>query len=345
MLDLVRTAVDDCPVTLEREGGEVNSPEVSVESYPICIVEINQLALVGSPRLAGEDPVHTRVLAEIDHLPPIVVHRPTMQVIDGMHRVRAALSKGRTVISARMIDCDQATAFVLAVRANVTHGLPLSPLDRKAAAECIITTHPNWSDRAVAAATGLSDKTVSAIRWSSTSEIPHSDDRVGRDGRVRPLNSAARRQQAALLIAERPDAGLREIARATGLSPATVRDVRMRTERGEDPVPAKYRDPAPADPAPASRPASQVQMPARRGAMADIDGKALLAKLVNDPSLRHSENGRVTLRWLHHHTVDFDSCRGVEGSIPDHWSTLIAELARSCAMAWLMLADDLEKRH
>jgi ParB-like chromosome segregation protein Spo0J len=344
MLDLVRAKVDDCPGGLERDC-DVQSPDIPLESYPVHTVEINQLALVGSPRLAGEDPVHTRVLAEIEDLPPIVVHRPTMQVIDGMHRVRAALLKGRSVIRARVIDCDRATAFVLAVRANVTHGLPLSPLDRKAAAECIIATHPNWSDRAVAAATGLSDKTVSALRGSSTSEVPQSDDRVGRDGRIRPLNSAARRQRAALMIAERPEAGLREIARATGLSPATVRDVRMRTERGEDPVPAKYRDSVPVEAPLAARPAPPVPAPARRETTVScVDGKALLAKLVNDPSLRHSENGRVTLRWLHHHTVDLDSCRGVEGSIPDHWSTPIAELARSCAMAWLMLADELEKR-
>src|SRR5260221_2740054 len=138
--------------------GEGLPPVPLVESYPIHIVEIKLLVLGGSPRLAGEDPVHTRALADIaDLLPPIIVHSPTMQVIDGMHRIQAALLNGRTVIRAHMIDCDAATAFVLAVKANVTHGLPLSPPDRKAAAESIIASHPNWSDRAVAAATGLSD--------------------------------------------------------------------------------------------------------------------------------------------------------------------------------------------
>jgi len=313
-------------------------------SYPIHVVEIKQLVLEGSPRLAGEDPVHTRALAEItDPLPPIMVHRPTMQVIDGMHRIQAALLNGLTVIRAHLIDCDADTAFVLAVKANVTHGLPLSPPDRKAAAESIIVSHPNWSDRAVAAATGLSDKTVSGIRAGSTSETPQSNDRMGRDGRVRPLNSAARRQQAALMITSQPDAGLREIARATGLSPATVRDVRIRTGRGEDPVPAKYRDAESQGPPCGHRPAPQDETPARRPTVR-IDSSSLLAKLVSDPSLKSNETGRSMLRWLHRHTVDPESCQGLGTSVPDHWATPVAELARNCAMAWLRLADQLEKR-
>ncbi|MFF0018041.1 ParB N-terminal domain-containing protein [Streptomyces sp. NPDC005374] len=345
MLDLVRKSDEDYGGIVTRHE-EASASDLSIENYPIRIVEIKQLVLFGSPRSAGEDPAHTRALAEIIDLPPIIVHESTMQVIDGMHRVRAALLNGRAAIAARVIDCDSATAFVLAVRANITHGLPLSPPDRRAAADCIITSHPNWSDRAVAAATGLSDKTVSTIRASSTSDLPQSDDRVGRDGRVRPLNSAARRRQAAELIAERPEAGLREIARATGLSPATVRDVRMRTGRGEDPVPAKYRETSSVHLDPEPCPTPQETLPVRRPAPgpATVDGKALLAKLVSDPSLRFSESGRVTLRWLHHHAVDPESCRGVGSTIPNHWSLPIAELARSCAMAWLMLAEELDER-
>lgn len=344
MLDLVQKPDEDyVGVTIGRKDA---TPAISVESYPIRILEIKQLVMVGSPRSAGEDPVHTRALAEIADLPPIVVHRPTMQVIDGMHRIRAAQLNGRSVIKARLVDCDSATAFVLAVRANVTHGLPLPPQDRRAAAEYIIALHPNWSDRAVAAATGLSDKTVSALRTSPAADAPQPDDRIGRDGRVRPLNSAARRRQAAVMIAERPEAGLREIARATGLSPATVRDVRLRTDRGEDPVPAKYREapgaaslvPRPCTPPPETA-------PARRPANGPgVDGPALLAKLMSDPSLRFSEAGRVALRWLYHHAVDLDGCRGVGGTIPDHWSAPVAELARSCATAWLTLADELDER-
>src|SRR4029078_7378388 len=95
-----------------------------------------------------------------------------MRVIDGMHRVRAALLNGRTRIDARLLDCDEGAAFVFAVKTNVKHGLPLSPSDRAAAAARIIAIHPHWSDRAVAAATALSDKTISPIPARSTADGP-----------------------------------------------------------------------------------------------------------------------------------------------------------------------------
>jgi len=329
--------------SIHREEGLLAVPLVA--SYPIHSVEIKLLIMAGSPRLAGEDPVHTRALAEVaDLLPPIVVHQPTMHVIDGMHRIRAALLNNRTFIRASMIDCDEALAFVLAVKANVTHGLPLSSFDRKAAARSIIASHPDWSDRAVADATGLSDKTVSAVRAGSTSDTPQSNDRMGRDGRVRPLNSAVQREMAALMIVSHPEAGLREIARATGLSPATVRDVRIRTERGEDPVPVKYRVTGSRILARRFRPAPSGVVPVRRPALI-VDNRALLSKLVSDPSLRFSDSGKLTLQWLHQYTVDTDSCQGVGTGIPDHWAGPIAALARSCSAAWLVLADQLDKRH
>jgi ParB-like chromosome segregation protein Spo0J len=312
----------------------------SFEHYPIVSIEISGLALEGSPRLAGEDPEHTRALADIHGvLPPITVHLPTMRVIDGRHRIRAALLNGKRVIDARLVDCDEETAFVLAVKENVTHGLPLSVTDRKVAAVSIMATHTDWSDRAVAESTGLSDKTVSVIRASSTAESPQSNTRLGKDGRLRPLNSAAMRRQAAALMDGRPEVGLREIARETGLSPATVRDVRKRIGRGEDPVPARYRDAGSRDfsaaPRPPRRPSGQVQ---------PVDQRTLLTKLMNDPSLKFSEAGRCVLRWLHHYAVDPESCQSMAVSVPDHWSMSIADLARSCATGWTMLAEQLEQR-
>jgi ParB-like chromosome segregation protein Spo0J len=316
----------------------------SVDSYPAVKVRIDQLVLEGSPRAAGEDPNHTRTLAEVtDELPPITVHRATMQVIDGMHRVRAALLNGKSVINARLVECDERTAFVLAVKANVTHGLPLSPMDRKVAAASIIGSHPEWSDRTVAASTGLSDKTVATIRTSATAELPQSNSRLGRDGRMRPLNSASRRRQAAEMLADRPDAGLREVARATGLSPATVRDVRKRTNRGEDPVPERYRaseDQAlSAEVRPIRKPVSQL-----RQLDDPVDRQALMTKLMNDPSMRFSEAGKYTLRWLYQYSVDERSCQTLSESVPQHWAELVADLARSCALAWAGLAEQLEER-
>ncbi|MFL6162190.1 MAG: ParB/RepB/Spo0J family partition protein [Jatrophihabitantaceae bacterium] len=320
-----------------------------VEAHPTTSIEISSLVFEDSPRLGGEDEEHIRVLAEAsDNLPPISVHRPTMRVIDGMHRVRAALLNGRGRIDARLLDCDEGAAFVLAVKTNVTHGLPLSQSDRAAAAARIIAIHPQWSDRAVAAATALSDKTISRIRGRSTAEAPQSNMRLGRDGRVRPLDSGQRREQAAAMIRDMPTAGLRTVARATGLSPATVRDVRQRLHSGEDPVPGRYRTAASTTVAPKVEPAvflpsrSQTGRVKRRAVV--VNRNMLLAKLSQDPSLRLSEAGRQTLRHLHQITVDGDSLTGLERGLPDHWAPVVADLARSCALAWSQLADRLQQR-
>ncbi|MDI3389867.1 ParB N-terminal domain-containing protein [Streptomyces sp. B-S-A8] len=331
---------------------EMDPSTIPIEAQPLTDVRIDSLVLSDSPRLDAEDPDHVRMLAEAgDCLPPITVHRPTLRVIDGAHRVRAALLNGRTEIAARLLDCDPADAFVLSVKANVTHGLPLSRADRAAAATRIILTHPQWSDCAIAAATGISDKTVSRIRAQTPAGgSAQSSTRIGRDGRVRPVDSAERRRHAAAIFLEHPEAGLREVARATGLSPATVRDVRQRISRGADPVPGRYRttqDEKPAESAPAAA-APTRQRPSAppgvgRGAVA-VDRQELLAKLSEDPSLRHSEAGRTALRWLHHYSVDGDSIENLGRGLPRHWAPKVADLARSCAATWSELAAQLQEQ-
>ncbi|MFG2359322.1 ParB/RepB/Spo0J family partition protein [Streptomyces sp. NPDC048521] len=326
---------------------EIDLSSIWIESHPITRVPIDSLVFDDSPRLDGEDDDHVRLLAEAgDSLPPVTVHRPTRRVIDGAHRIRAARLNGRTEIAARLLDCDAAAAFVLSVRANVTHGLPLSRADRAAAAARIVLTHPQWSDRAIATATGISDKTVSRIRaQASTVDTAQSGTRLGRDGRVRPLDSGQRRRRAAAIFLDRPDAGLREVARATGLSPATVRDVRRRIDRGEDPVPGRYRkSPGPQR---ASAVANRHRTPTAvvrigREALL-VDRKKLLAKLSEDPSLRLNEAGRRALRWLHQYSVDRDGIETLQRGLPGHWVAEVADLARSCAAAWSELAEQLQR--
>ncbi|QKW06542.1 ParB N-terminal domain-containing protein [Streptomyces sp. NA04227] len=324
---------------------EIESSAIWIESHPVTRVRINSLALADSPRLNGEDQDHVRLLAGAGRpLPAITVHRATMRVIDGVHRVRAAQLNGQDEIDARLLDCDEAAAFVLSVKVNVTHGLPLSRADRAAAAARIILTHPQWSDRAVAAATGISDKTVSRIR--SVTDTAPSATRLGRDGRVRPLDSGQRRRRAAAMFLDRPEAGLREVARATGLSPATVRDVRQRIARGEDPVPSRYRNTRKQDrdPAAANRRRPQPAPARTERVPVGVDRQKLLAKLSEDPSLRLNEAGRRALRWLHHYSVDGDGLETLGRGLPCHWAPEVADLARSCAAAWSELAEQLQQR-
>jgi hypothetical protein len=50
------------------------------------------------------------------------------------------------------------------------------------------------------------------------------------------------------------------------------------------------------------------------------------------------------VRLLHQYTVNPEIFQHVARNIPDHWAFPIAQLARSCATAWLTLAEQLEQR-
>jgi hypothetical protein len=283
-------------------------------------VPINLLSWGYSPRSHGEDSGHIRSLAEISQaaLPPILVHRQTMRVIDGMHRLRAAVLNGSDRIDVEFFDGSDEEAFCRAVELNVSHGLPLSLADRKAAAARILACRSDLSDRAAAAITGLSPKTVGAIR--SHSEIPQPHERLGRDGRCRPVNGLAGRTRAAEVIAGRPGASLREIAETAGISVGTARRVRGRLAAGED--------------------VAGVRQPRHT----DTDTEAVLRKLRNDPSLKLSAAGRELLRWLHAHTLKEDEMKRVAAAIPPHSVPLMASLARNNAKVWDALASELERR-
>lgn len=308
----------------------------------VQLMEIVSLLPADSPRLFGEDVVHARRLAESEgELPPILVHRQTMRVIDGMHRLAAAVLRGEDRIRARLYEGAVEDAFVLAVEANIAHGLPLTRADREAAVLRIINTHPQWSDRIVAARTGLSGKTVSAIRRRSTARIPQSNARLGSDGRVRPLNGAEGRWRASEVIAARPGTPLREVARTAGIAVSTAHDVRERMRRGEDPVPAKLRVEA-EDPGQRDRAVPHGNVTESR--LAEIDFMARLDVLNRDPSLRISESGRRILRLLNTHAAISAQWKYLMDDIPPHCMNTLVEFAIGYAASWHVFADELNRR-
>ncbi|XVQ07058.1 hypothetical protein ACQP1W_31020 [Spirillospora sp. CA-255316] len=286
---------------------------------------------------------HTRLLAESEsELPPILVHRATMQVIDGMHRLRVAQLKGQDTIAARFFDGPVDLVFALAVEANITHGMPLSLQDREVAAARIVREHPEWSDRVIAGTSGLSSKTVGAIRRKACADIPQVHARLGRDGRLRPMNSADGRERASAYIARNPEASLREIAREAGISPSTARDVRARLERGEEPVPPGRRPRLvrPADGPGHGVPVSMTRRLVHTGRSRD----SIVVNLSKDPSLRFNDSGRQLLRWLDARAKDQQMWEQLVEPIPTHCSFLLAELAQSFADSWLEVADRLKDR-
>jgi ParB-like chromosome segregation protein Spo0J len=288
-------------------------------------IRISLLREADSPRLTGESAEHVRSLVESDvPLPPITVHRETLRVVDGMHRLRAAALCGRDFIDVHFVDAEPDDAFVLAVEANVAHGLPLTLADRKAAAARIVRSHPHWSDRAVAAKTGLSHKTVGSLRRCSTGEASRLNTRLGLDGRVRPIGLSPGRQIAAELLAAHPGASLRQIARAAGISPVTVRKVREEL---------RVRDVPTASEPPGSR---------RSGPPGDR--RSVLPLLRADPSVRCTESGRKLLRLLDMHAISVSDWETLTGDIPEHCVDLVADVARSCASKWETFAALLEQR-
>ncbi|MGO1051477.1 ParB/RepB/Spo0J family partition protein [Crossiella sp. CA198] len=313
----------------ERAQRSASWPELGLVDLPVRLVAVSALRAESmSPRQAGENIEHVRLLADSTaELPPILVHRSSMRVIDGMHRLLAAVARGRGEVEACFFDGPERDAFVLAVRANIAHGLPLSAADRSAAAGRILRSHPEWSDRLIAKVAGLSPGTVAGIRQrDDRAGAPLA--RIGRDGRARPMNSADGRRKAGELFAERPTASLREVAKAAGVAVSTAQDVRRRVRAGEDPVPAGLR--ARARPAPP---------PARSG----VDRENVLQALRADPSLRFNQSGKLLLRWLDAAPVPGLPLDQVVAGVPDYRRGDVAELAMAAARAWQELAIRLRR--
>ncbi|MEU7059067.1 streptomycin biosynthesis regulator [Streptomyces sp. NPDC046197] len=308
---------------------------------PAATLPLDTLRFSDSPRTGGVDTAHVQKLARVTGpLPPIVVHRSTLRVVDGVHRVHAARLRGEGHINVCYFDGAADDVFVEAVRLNSSRGLPLTQADRAAAVLRILSTHPQWSDRLIASAAGVTAGTVAAVRKRSTVRGEQLNTREGKDGRLRPVDPAEGRRRAGLLLAERPDASLRQIAADAGVALATARDVRERMRRGEDPVPRRFRGPGAA---------TDMGGPARRTSMetepGDGDMCLLVARLRKDPSLRLTEAGRALLHMLSVPLVlQGDKTQQFVEAVPGHRASSVVQAARGCAQRWLEFAEQLERR-
>jgi transposase len=308
---------------------------------PVVSVPISELRSADSPRFGGLDAEHAQSLADVDvELPPILVRRATMRVIDGMHRLNAARLRGRDSIGVQFFEGDEDEAFLLAVQSNISHGLPLKVAERRAAAARIIGSHPEMSDRSIAAIAGLAAKTVAAIR-NAAGDCPPVTARVGRDGRVRPLNAADGRRIAGSMFAEQPDASLRKIAKEAGISVGTARDVRERIRRGEDPT---LPQPRGKDPSEVNGSSSRSGAGSSRRSIDAVDHQSILEHLRRDPSLRYSDSGRTLLRWLGQRAISTADWETIVTEIPPHCAIVVARIARGSALAWSDFAEALDQR-
>ncbi len=322
--------------TAEQPGKQPSTASEEVS------VPVGSIRLGDSPRLNGEDRAHIARLAEADaELPPILVDRRTMKVIDGMHRLRAAALQGRATIKVVFFDGRPAEVFIRAVKENIAHGLPLSQADRHAAAARIMASHPHMSDRAIGEAAGLAAKTVARIRRSGGA-ASQSSTRVGKDGRARPLNGEDGRLRAAEVLAQYPDASLREVARTVGIAPATVMDVRNRLARGEPPVLSRDREGG-ASPRVPAQPGPRGHLPLRPGQARPLPA-ATVEKLLRDPSLRNNDYGRQLLHLLQTTAGGTDQLLQRSTLVPSHCAHIVAGVAQQYAEAWQDFAAELTER-
>ncbi|MEU1376064.1 ParB/RepB/Spo0J family partition protein [Streptomyces triculaminicus] len=308
----------------------------------VHLVPVGSLVVADSPRLGGLSREHVEVLAQCD-IEPILVHRATRRVVDGMHRLQAARLRGENLIPVRYLDGPVSEVFLHSVMANVAHGLPLTLKDRKAAAGRILVSHPDLSDRAIGRIAGLSPKTVGVVRRASTEEVPQSKVRVGTDGRSRPLDAARRREAARAFLAEHAGATLHEIAASAGVSISTACEIRQRVRRGEQdeqhpPLPRMRAAPELRD---RNRPGSAG--PPTDGQRTENGRVQRIETLAKDPSLRLTESGRALLRWLNERAPDLEAGRQLMAAVPLHCAVAVADLADTYAREWQRFARALDQ--
>ena len=319
-------------------------------------VGICSLAPQNAARLNGVDRDYVGALVCLsgDGAPPIVVHRGSMRVVDGMHRLYAAIDRGDSTIRVQYFEGSEDDAFVVAVRLNTGWGLPLTRAERHAAAARIVRTHPMVSDRGISVICGVAPRTVAGIRRCQGGPAGEARSRFGRDGRVRPLRVSEAGERARQIFAERADATVREVASLAGVSVGTAHKIRREVRGDADEVRARAADrldsAAPSSGPAAARTAAvpQSTQPARAASTPAAPtpngpGAGAMTALRNDPAVRSSAGGRLLLRLLGaglHIDAEWQNLLGV---LPPHCRPLVATAARSCALAWTRFASRLEE--
>ncbi|MFJ6786929.1 hypothetical protein [Streptomyces angustmyceticus] len=353
------SAEGEVPTEGPIHPGEV-SAHLPTAPSPRCervSLQISALDMSESPRLGGCDEAHIRTLAEADPtgLPPVLVHHPTMRVLDGIHRVHAAILCGRAEISAELFHGTERAAFVHAVRSNTAHGLPLPMEDRKAAALRILRDYPYCSDRSLSAVAGLSPRTIATLRRRSTVPEPRSNTpRLGRDGRLRPSSTAEGRLLAGHLLREHPGVTLREVAHWAGISLGTAQDVSRRLRSGLDLIPAQQRGLAATsrrlevhgrtlDTEDRSAPPGTAHdTPSHRAPQPA--SLARLPFLRHDVALRSTDAGRALLRLLIAQEAVLENAEQLAYGVPAHCVPALAEAAGACTQLWAEFAESLSRR-
>jgi ParB-like chromosome segregation protein Spo0J len=285
-------------------------------------VPIQRLLVNGSPRLSRPDQDHISMLAQVlEDLPPIVVHRRTMTVIDGVHRLEAFRLQGAKDVRIRFFDGSDQEAFVEAVRLNRAHGKPLTLQERQQAAVRVLRIHPEWSDRAIARLCGLSPKTVGARRQRQAGEFAQLKYRVGLDGKTRRVDASIDRRR------QRRNGTSPQVARLPEPDPSASSGSGTSAGKG-----AQLRQ--------------QVVAEASSGWWHGDTSSTSRPKqlLMKDAAWQSTDAGRAFARWFDAHHVVGDDWVSCVDQLPLSRLIEVGEAARGSAATWQHLADAVEAR-
>jgi hypothetical protein len=286
-------------------------------------VALARLVVKRSIREGGVNQEHVRRLMRLGgRWPPILVHEETGVVIDGVHRVAAARMLGLLRVDASLFTGSPDAALIEFMRRNVQHGLPLTLRERKWAANRVLSVHPDWSDRRIAGICALSPKTVGRLRTPDVENAKNAEDtshpdasvRVGRDNRLRPVSGVSARARVAKALQENPGASLRSVAAQVGVSPETVRSVRLGLAHdggAKESVVENRESPS-------------------RGLAAVPDNTSALTEF---------------LEWFERTAVDAEICARWTMQVPPGFGADIADEARRRGEAWLKFASSLTTVH
>jgi ParB-like nuclease domain len=297
------------------------APQVfeGLEASVVHALSVADLSVGYSPRQTKVDPDHVVALADVlDRLPPVVVDERSLTVIDGVHRLEAYKSVGRSHIPALLFRGSDMQALVIAIQANIQHGKPLSRSERQEAARALLCRCPERSDRWIGEVCGVSHTTVAVLR--RTLSAADARIRTGRDGRRRPVDPSLGQAAVARVMAENPTASIRQAAGAAGVAPSTVQRVAAGLARSQTPASA----------------------PIMLGITGDAHGP--VGALSADRAFRSLPAGTAAVSWLARTAVSVEDLHAHLRNLPLSRVYVVADECRRRARTWAQMADALEAR-
>jgi hypothetical protein len=301
----------------------LNTEDIVERERPIYLAVGQVKPAAFSLRLGPPNSGHIGTLVQLNgKWSPILVSAHDYSIVDGYHRYLAARQLGHTQIYCYLFVGGPEAAFLEALRLNSRQGLALTLKEREQAAGQILRSHLDWSDRRIGELCGLSPTTVGRLRLllpRPNVQAAQMDSRIGRDDRVRPLDSGALRRRVTQELAARPGASLREIAVLTRCSPETVRAVRRAMGSGDE---RGVRDGEPGSPLPSPDPRS----------------------VPIDPAFASTDEGAAFSAWFAKTDVGEVDWQGHVRHIPLSRVYEVADMAMRRSDAWRDFARALEAR-